>query len=144
MNKKDKKDMLENFFNLQNDFFETKKGKTILGYLDDIDTKVGALLTHVSIMLAVATIIFQQIKFEHSWIKLAAGLEVIGYIFITLWCITCINIISPDSKFKSAEDYYEHSLNTVKYRHFAYKFCYKATILLTIVLGCIFVVHLLE
>ena len=78
---------------------ETSGVTSALSTMDTIDTKSSALLTHVSIMIAVITAFVVEEKQEYF--KVLLKLNLCAYIGVALMCLRNIYIFSP---FKNADD----------------------------------------
>lgn len=67
----------------------------VLRFMDDIDSKSSALLGHVSMMIAVLSIAIASLDLDaFSYAVLLA--EVGVYIYISLGCLRCLSILSPE------------------------------------------------
>ncbi|PZN86489.1 MAG: hypothetical protein DM484_00840 [Candidatus Methylumidiphilus alinenensis] len=58
-----------------------------------INSKVSALLTHVSVMIAVTAVIL-SFNVKHEWIKIILTIEIILYLVVTLLCLKSVNLIT--------------------------------------------------
>jgi len=78
-------------------YFETRQKaegiKDILYDMDIIDTKSGALLTHISIMFVVLGFFLSS---ENHWlISIVLLIEFIGYLLVAMVLLRCIDIMDP-------------------------------------------------
>ena len=127
------------FFDLQTTLRASDYGETIFLYLTAIDQKISALLTHVSIMLAMTAIFYSEAL--PAW-KLVIGGEMVAYILIAIGCLTCVNIRSPKKSVHTSIDAQKEALEIVCYRLKVYKVCWFSTIFVTICLLVTFSGHL--
>lgn len=65
----------------------------VIGYVENIESKSEALLTHVSVMIALTGVYFAFS--EHSFLlAMLLGAEIVGYIWAALCCLRCLMQLS--------------------------------------------------
>lgn len=70
--------------------------KHILYDMDIIDSKSSALLTHVSLMIAVLIgLMIVGLGEEHYFIRLLLRVEIVIYIIIAMFLLRCVDIMGP-------------------------------------------------
>jgi hypothetical protein len=139
------------FFRTQARVRNEGPGNTVYLYLDNLDQKTSALLTHVSLIMAVATLLFTNVPAKTPW-KFVAGVEVVLYMAIGLGCLTCVDILTPESVKVKTDPWSDDnpnvllgkSISTAMRRLRVYRACHISTIVLTIVLIVTFLARLLS
>jgi len=114
-------------------FSEKAYGLQVLRHLDVINDKTGALLTHVTIMIAVVGVfltIFLPTGSNYLFVAFLY-IELILYMIIACMLLLCIFVTSPRT-FMSV-DFEYHVFKIMKKRRVIYNFCLRITIFITIV-----------
>lgn len=96
-------------------------------FMDDIDNKSSALLTHVSMLIAATSILVSDEHYEI--LKLLFLVEGVGYVLIATVLLRCLNIISPYSVCISNFD--EDSIKEATIRLLVYERARNITIIFT-------------
>mgnify|MGYP003384411188 CR=1 FL=1 len=131
----------DQYFKDQQAARDTSGGNYVFLMLDNIDAKSSALLTHVSIMMAVAAVLYVDSKPDTFW-RWIISIEILGYISVAIGCLTCINIIGPDSESASTNGIRNKAIGAVKYRWHMYRLCLFGAIGLTLFLALTFLLHI--
>lgn len=110
----------------------------ILKDMGIIDSKSSALLTHVSIMIAVAFGL-TSLQDINSIIKIFLYFEAFAYIVVALLLMRCVDIMGPPFRTVEYNDsaIKENYLNEILIRRSVYQLAVRAVIWLTIVLGLV-------
>ena len=91
-----------------------------------INSKVSALLTHVSVMIAVTAVIL-SFDVKHEWIKIILAIEIILYLVVTLLCLKSVNLVTNIVDF-------DYVLKELQGRARSYIISLRLTIVLTLIL----------
>lgn len=81
------------FFDQQEAHQELKRGEALFRYMDDLDNKSAALLTHVSMLVAAVSIMLSV--YDDLPTRILLLIEAGLYIFIASGLLRCIAIIHP-------------------------------------------------
>ena len=103
----------------------------------NLDSKISALLTHVSIMIAICMLAFQQDR-RADWFAIFLQVEAVLYIAIATGCLIAIRfakaeVVSSDPGF-NPDGASVNILFNVNLHTKIYKFCLNLTIFVTIAL----------
>ncbi len=82
---------------------EMSKGQLVWDYLDIIDAKAAALLTHISIFAALAAVLYTGAE-AGTWEKHWLGAEFLAMCLVAIICLRCLRTLSSDSRQTPAED----------------------------------------
>ncbi|MEP2472554.1 MAG: hypothetical protein ABJH45_13450 [Paracoccaceae bacterium] len=87
-------------------------GQLVWEYLDIIDAKASALLTHISIFAALAGLLYTS-ESDGTWEKNWLGAEFVAMGLIAIICLRCLRTLSADSRAKAhdeedASDFWMH------------------------------------
>ena len=109
-----------------------KKLENIHYDMDVIDGKSSSLLTHVSIMLAIITVLFGDSK--TILFKVLFFIELIGFSFLTLCLLRCIDIMGPPMRKYSSNSWAltKEYLQEIHLRRRLYQFSVRSVYHLTI------------
>tara|TARA_R110002126_G_scaffold51760_2_gene141392 strand:+ start:26986 stop:27447 length:462 start_codon:yes stop_codon:yes gene_type:complete len=116
------------FFELQSEHQDLKLGAAIFRYMDDLDTKSSALLTHVSMLIAAVSIMLSVYDDEISRSFLL--IEAAAYVYIATGLLRCVSIINPHNT--DLESYREDTLREVVIRVSVYRKARTFTIFVTV------------
>ena len=84
------------------EFNKDKTASKIYEAYDSIDVKATAILQHVSIMIAVTSVLFTQT--DHTILKVAFVCELLFYIFLALACLRLLMAQHMSPKFHETKD----------------------------------------
>jgi hypothetical protein len=114
-------------------------------YISDLDTKCSALLTHISLMIALLGILYSSFANDLlPFDKTVILVEVILYLFLTALTLRCLRTSAIDSIEVAAKHYDDAGqrqrfvgfCNDYTYRSYLYNFCnQKAAILTAVLIG---------
>ena len=112
----------------------------VLRYMDNIDSKSGALLTHVSMMIAVLSIASNMNI--STGVKFVLFGEIIAYIFISIGLLRCLDLIGAHSV--SRENYISEAIYEASTRRIVYIRCRFLTVIVTFLFFLTFIYHFVE
>lgn len=101
-------------------------------------SKTTALLTHVSIMIAISTALFNYYKEKSSelwFIRYLFMIEIVGYIFITLLCLRALFQTEWNCAFNNFGTLKSYHLINQRRRRLYYMIALRLTFLFTFLLG---------
>ncbi|MEO1733505.1 MAG: hypothetical protein AAFR45_07745 [Pseudomonadota bacterium] len=108
--------------------------------LDIIDTKAGALLTHISLMTAIVGIML--VSFVES--RLEQGillLEMIAYLILGVMCLQCFRLGQGRGSDLEEEIVIEGRMHEIAFRWDLHRFCLNTTTLVTLFFIATMVLH---
>lgn len=111
-------------------------GQLVWDYMDVVDAKSSALLTHISIFAALAGILFASKSPGDSgyWIT---GLEFLLLCLCATLCLRCLRIIGPGQRRKFQEfGAVQGAIREMIYRRKIYVFCREAAGILALTIIC--------
>ncbi|NVK33194.1 MAG: hypothetical protein HWE23_01865 [Rhodobacteraceae bacterium] len=79
------------FFDQQVEHHNKTKADLVFKYMDDIDNKSSAMLAHVSMIIAAASILIQ--KFDEYQVFLLS--EIVIYVFVAIGLLRCMRLVRP-------------------------------------------------
>ena len=110
---------------------EISFGEALFYELDSIDGKTTALLTHVSIMMAILAI-FSNLFKDQPAIRLAAYLELFAYLLITLGCLGSIFMVGPGRRRRHPAGFRNDVVKTCRRRRLIYTVSLRAAFAVTV------------
>lgn len=122
---------LEPLFKKQEELHGKSLYENAVVYMDGIDSKSAALLTHVSMLIAAVSIMMTV--FEDPETRTLLLIEIAIYIFIAIGLLRCIDILDTKNTNTKNDDRYKKSLlEEVSIRLSVYQRCRILTIIATI------------
>jgi hypothetical protein len=118
--------------------YDHHEGKEAMRHADVINSRIGALLAHVSVMIAVAIVTFSQIYIKETKLDVFDDLiiaDIIGYVCTTLACLLGLAVVSNYDfrNCKSDQDIVDTYILAVSKRRQWYRCAYHATWILTVI-----------
>jgi hypothetical protein len=125
-------DDLEKIRASADDVTDNKKHRDfIFQIMNALDTKASALLTHISIIIAVLSVIYTNGDKSEA-IKSIIVIEIIGYLLLTFFCLRAVRMTSGLSNKGASET---EALQIELYqRRTAYNFASSGTIIITAIM----------
>lgn len=106
-----------------------------------IDTKVGALLTHISLLIAILAIFYSMLATGVLY-KIVLALEIISYLIATMICLRCLRFDLPDLDDEN-DPRTRHAYHELMNRRALFTLALDITFGTTIVLVLTFFVHVI-
>jgi hypothetical protein len=139
---KDADESEEYFSKLQIDY-ESQPGLLNISYglFDAIDNKTGALLTHISLLIAVVAIFYSTLASGWAY-KLVLGVEIISYLIATVICLRCIRFDLP--QIQGTDTHLKQIYHELTDRRALYTLALDITLITTLFLILTFIFHMLS
>lgn len=112
-------------------------GQLVWEYLDIIDAKASALLTHISIFAALAGLLYTSAG-DGTWEKSWLGAEFLAMCLVAIICLRCLRTLSADSRTmedneQEASDFWmREGTKELIYRRKLFAFCRESASFLAI------------
>jgi hypothetical protein len=124
-----------------NAYGHSKRHQFLYQVMDSVDAKSGALLTHISLIIAALT--FYYSLPDAWWIKTVLLVEIAIYLVLAILCLRCIMLKIPNEEASGSETETDNSGLEIELRRreLLYSFSIRATIFFTVILFLLILLH---
>ena len=130
-----------------------KHGETLFSQIENVESKAGVLLTHISMMIAITGLML-AVGGKNACFETIIALELVAYLFLALFCIRAqynfdnmdflsIDEANPDDSRSDRASVHERKFKSdIIYRERVFKFVVKSLYVLTFLLALTVIVGL--